>query len=364
MLSQSDIRAAVAEKKATRESFAGWEYLRLLHDWRGWSRGTILADGLVVPGYPKIGRVQSLAGISSLFHAPFQAEEKVDGYNARLFRAGDSLYAATRGGQICPFTTDRLADLIDPSVFSAHPELILCGEVTGPETPYVEGTSPLVPGGVGFFLFDLMRQGLAGFRPIEEKRALIRSFRLPAVPDHGRIDPNDLGSFREIVRRLDQEGREGLVLKEDSPRNFRAKYVTGSAEITDIASMTQRYLDVPPEYFTERILRLALFLEDMEATDRKGWERRLGEAFLSSLGERIEAARRGRCVGSFRCRFRSRDNAIRLLDFLGQIRGHEGETRPIGLQEEEGYWVLRFEKLYRSTTGFLRNALGGSLRFD
>ncbi|QSR83964.1 RNA ligase [Methylacidimicrobium sp. B4] len=364
MVSESEIGAAVAEKKAKRESFGGWEYARLLHGWQGWPRGTILAEGRVIPGYPKIGRVHTLAGIPALFHAPFQAEEKVDGYNARLFRAGDSLYAATRGGQVCPFTTDRLADLIDPSVFSAHPELILCGEVTGPETPYVEGTSPLVPEGIGFFLFDLMRQGAEGFLSIEEKRALTRSFRLPAVPDHGRIDPKALSTFREIVRRLDEEGREGVVLKEDSPRGFRAKYVTGSAEITDIASMAQRYLDVPPEYFTERVLRLALFLEEMAATDREGWSRRLGEAFLTALQDRIGLARRGQCVGSFRCRFHSRENALRLLDSLGQIRGHEGETRLVNLREEEGFWVLRFEKLYRSTTGFLRSALGGSLRFD
>ncbi len=364
MVSESEIGAAVAEKKAKRESFGGWEYVRLLHDWQGWPRGTILAEGRVIPGYPKIGRVQTLVGIPALFHAPFWAEEKVDGYNVRLFRAGDSLYAATRGGLICPFTTDRLADLIDPALFSAHPELILCGEVTGPETPYIEGTSPLVAEGVGFFLFDLMRQGVEGFLSIEEKSSLARSFRLPTVPAYGWIDPKDLGAFREIVRQLDEQGREGVVLKENSPRSFRVKYVTGSAELADIASMTQRYLDVPPEYFTERVLRLALFLEDMEATDREGWSRRLGEAFLTALRERIGSARRGQCVGSFRCRFHSRENALRLLDSLAQIRGHEGETRLVDLRAEEGFWVLRFEKLYRSTSGFLRNALGGSLRFD
>ncbi|MDD4932440.1 MAG: RNA ligase [Methylacidiphilaceae bacterium] len=365
MLSESDIRAAIAAKKAKQESFGHWQYARLLHEWQGLPRGTLFADGVVVPGYPKIGRVQTLTGVLSQFHAPCWVEEKVDGYNVRLFRAGDALYAATRGGLVCPFTTDRLPDLIDPAVFSAHPELILCGEVTGPETPYIEGTSPLVPQGIGFFLFDLMRQGVEGFFPVEERRALARSFGLPAVPFHGRIDPKDLGRLREIVRRLDAQEREGVVLKEDSPRNFRAKYVTGSAELSDIASMTQRYLDVPPEYFTERVLRLALFLEDMEEPDREEWwHRQLGKAFLSALRERIAAARQGRCVGSFCCRFHAQENAVRLLDHLGQIRGHEGETRLVSLQDEGGAWVLRFEKLYRSTTGFLRNALGGSLRFD
>ncbi|VVM07800.1 hypothetical protein MAMC_01828 [Methylacidimicrobium cyclopophantes] len=364
MFSESDIRAAIAEKKAKRETFGRWEYLRLLHEWRGWPRGTLLADGVVVAGYPKIGRIQTLAGILSQFHAPFWVEEKIDGYNVRIFRVGDALYAATRGGLICPFTTDRLGDWIDPAVFSVHPDWILCGEVTGPETPYVEGASPLVPQGVGFFLFDIARQGTEGFFPAEERRALAETFGLPAAPSYGRIEPKESASLREIVLRLDAEGREGVVLKEDSPRNLRAKYVTGSAELADIASMAQRYLDVPPEYFTERVLRLALFLEEMKRSDRQEWNRRLGEAFLSSLQERIAAARQGRCVGTFCCRFHARENALRLLDSLGQIRGHEGETRLISLQEEGGYWVLRFQKLYRSTTGFLRNALGGSLRFD
>ncbi|MGD9896491.1 MAG: RNA ligase [Candidatus Methylacidiphilaceae bacterium] len=364
MLPESEIRAAIAEKKAKRESFEQWEYIRLLHDWHGWPRGTLLAAGNIIPGYPKIGRVQTLAGIPSLFHGPFWIEEKIDGYNVRIFRAGDALFAATRGGLVCPFTTDRLTDLIDPAVFSAQPDLILCGEVTGPETPYVEGTSPLVPQGVGFFLFDLMRQGAAGFFPVEERRKLADSFGLPSVPFYGRCDPEELGLLREVVRRLDAQEREGVVLKKDSPRSLRAKYVTGSAELSDIASMAQRYLDVPSEYFTERILRLALFLEDMEITDREEWHHRLGRAFLSALRERIAAARQGRCVGSFCCRFHLRQSAVRLLDSLGQIRGHEGETRLVSLHEEGGTWVLRFEKLYRSTTGFLRNALGGSLRFD
>ncbi|CAB4242397.1 ATP-dependent DNA ligase [Methylacidimicrobium sp. AP8] len=364
MIPESEIHAAVAEKKAKRESFGDWTYTRLLHDWHGWPRGTLLADGVVVPGYPKIGRVQTLAGIRSLFHGPFWVEEKVDGYNVRIFRAGDALYAATRGGLICPFTTDRIADLIDPAVFSAHPEWILCGEVTGPETPYVEGSSPLVPEGVGFFLFDLMQQGTEGFFPVREKQAIARSFRLPEVPGHGRLEAGELGSLRDILLRLDAEGREGVVLKEDSLRGFRAKYVTGSAELADISSMSRRYLDVPPEYFTERVLRLALFLEDIEAPDREEWNRRLGEAFLSALHERIGSARRGRCVGSFVCRFHDRENALRLLENMARIPGHEGDTRMVSLEKEAGFWVLRFEKLYRSTTGFLHNALGGSLRFD
>ncbi|WP_020494069.1 RNA ligase [Verrucomicrobium sp. 3C] len=364
MIPESDIHAAVAEKKAKRESFGDWAYVRLLHDWHGWPRGTLLAGEVVIPGYPKIGRVQTLSGILTQFHAPFWVEEKVDGYNVRIFRVGDEIYAATRGGLVCPFTTDRRADLVDPTIFSAHPDLILCGEVTGPETPYVEGTSPLVPQDIGFFLFDVIRQGGKGFFPVEERRALARSFALPEVPFYGRIDPKDLRELPAIVSRLDAQEREGVVLKEDSLRNFRAKYVTGSAELSDIASMTQRYLDVPPEYFTERVLRLALFLEDMGVTDREEWYRRLGKAFLSALRERIAAARQGRCAGSFCCRFHARENALRLLDDLGQIHGHEGETRLVSLQEEGGSWFLRFEKLYRSTTGFLRNALGGSLRFD
>ncbi|VVM04873.1 RNA ligase [Methylacidimicrobium tartarophylax] len=364
MIPESDIHAAIVAKKAKQESFGRWPYARLLHEWQGLPRGTLFAEGVVVPGYPKIGRVQTLSGILTQFHAPFWVEEKVDGYNVRIFRAGDEIYAATRGGLVCPFTTDRWADLVDPSIFSAHPDLILCGEVTGPETPYIEGTSPLVRQGIGFFLFDVIRQGVEGFLPVEERHALARSFGLPEVPFYGRIDPKDLRELRTILWRLDAQEREGVVLKEDSPRSFRAKYVTGSAELSDIASMTERYLDVPPEYFTERVLRLALFLEDMEVTDREEWHRRLGKAFLSALGERIAAARQGRCAGSFCCRFHARENALRLLDALGQIHGHEGETRLVSLQDEGGTWVLRFEKLYRSTTGFLRNALGGSLRFD
>ncbi|WP_204337701.1 hypothetical protein, partial [Klebsiella pneumoniae] len=62
--------------------------------------------------------------------------------------------------------------------------------------------------------------------------------------------------------RLNEEKREGVVLKEDSERDKRVKYITSYANLNDIRITSLNMLGLPADYYTNRLLRLVLFLEE------------------------------------------------------------------------------------------------------
>jgi putative ATP-dependent DNA ligase len=163
--------AEARELQRIRElEYEGLRYLRFSDKHHGIPRGTVMLDGRVVPGYPSIGRIFTLeAGLRGNIHGPFLAEEKVDGYNVRVVRHEGVCLAFSRGGFVCPFTTDRLADLGPfDALLTDEPELVVCGEVAGPDNPYINAAVPAVDHDIAFFAFDLMQ-------------LLTRPSRLPAA---------------------------------------------------------------------------------------------------------------------------------------------------------------------------------------
>ncbi|HKJ10674.1 MAG TPA: RNA ligase, partial [Gammaproteobacteria bacterium] len=188
-----DLEQALRARKARHAAFEGLQYHLFNDDCPDFPRGTAVFDDQVVYGYPRIGRILALnPALAEQFAGPFWMEEKVDGYNVRIVRVQGRAVALTRGGFICPFTTDRLVDLMDLSVFDSEPDLVVCGEVAGPDNPYLESSAPFVAEDVQLFVFDFMRRNEPDFLSHERKRALLDRFGLPPVQDFGRFAPGDL----------------------------------------------------------------------------------------------------------------------------------------------------------------------------
>ena len=366
MIEGAQLEEAIALGRAQALHHDDLEYVRLLEQTGGYPRGSVvLPEGSVLPGYPSIGRIQSLeAGLPRRFREPFWAEEKIDGFNVRILRRGEALYAFSRGGFICPFSTDRVPEFVDPSVFDAEPDLILCAEIAGPDTPYLEGSTPRVARDVDLFVFDMMRLGVPGFLPQADKFALLERHGLPVAPVHGQYRPDDIDPLRRLILRLDAEGAEGLVLKTDDGRE-RAKYVTGGSCVTDIRVCAEQLLDLPPQYFTNRLTRLAIFLAEHPGADSDAMARTLGRAFLEGLDEAVAKSRRqGRVSHRYRCRFRKEENARRFIAHLGDTGGRHVRVAA-GMPRAEGdYWLLEFERLFDHMTGTLSSALRGDSQFD
>lgn len=358
--------ALARERNRARETRLGcWNYLRFDARVRFIPEGTAVFGDRVVWGYPKIGRILQLQpGIEAQLQAPFWVEEKIDGYNVRLLRQDGDLLALTRRGYVCPFTTDRAPDFIDTRLFDAHPELVLCAEVAGPDNPYNEGSPPFIDEDVQFFVFDVMRQDQPQCLPHRDKIELVEAFGLPAVPSYGRFKAQDLDSLRTLILRLDREGREGIVLKEDSPEDRRVKYVTGRSGISDVQVNEGSLQQLPAEYFLQRVLRLALFLEEHDLEPTPAMYRELGEAFVKGTLDTIAQYRdRRKVCHRFRCRFRRRSNAeLMLRDLKRRLGRYQVHRR--ALRKEGDYWVLEFEKVLPRTTGVLAQLLKGGIVYD
>jgi len=357
---------ALHQGRAEQHHFEELEYARLTETFSGYPRGSVLLpDGLVVPGYPSVARIHSLsAGLREQFRGHFWAEEKIDGYNVRILRHQGRIYAFSRGGFVCAFSTDRLPDLLPLSIFDTEPDLVLCAEIAGPDNPYLEGSPPHIEHDVQLFVFDMMRAGRPGFLAQNEKMRLFERHGLPATRIFGRFRPTDTEALRALILQLDSEGAEGLVLKAELD-DTRAKYVTGRSNIADIHVCSGQLLDLPPEYFTNRLMRLALFVTEHGQQGDPELERSLGHAFLAGLDRAVERSRdSGRVGHRYRCRFRERRNAMHFIAHMTATGGQRVRMTPGTPREEDGYWVVAFERVFDRMTGTLSTALSGAIQFD
>jgi len=350
----------------TREEFEGLEYHRFSDDLRRYLRGTVVLGDRVVFGYPKIARLLSLeGGIPRHLKGPFYVEEKADGYNVRVVKVQDRILALTRGGFVCPFTTDRLPDLGDfEAFFQDHPHLVIAGEVVGPSNPYNEAYPPDIED-VAFFAFDLFP--LDSWRPLSPlaRYAILERYAIPQVRSFGEFspEPEELGRLQGLLRELNDQGVEGVVIKPLGGRR-RFKYVTPYINVFDIEFSSHLLGELPGEFFTQRIIRLVLSQEELGLKGDGELERRLGAAFLRGFGRAVKEFREKKKVTwTFTLRMRSRERVDLLLRHLNRASRHV-KVSLVSLEEEGNYWRVVLEKRFLKSTGFLASALGGSFYFD
>ena len=163
----------------------------------------------------------------------------------------------------------------------------------------------------GLFVFDMMRLGQPGFVSQNERWELCAAFGLPTARPFGRFTAADWRTVLGVVEQLDAQGREGAVFKEEGPGGHRTKFVTAWSGIYDIAVRAEDTVELPGDFFTGRILRLALYLDEAERVPDDPLLRDLGRAFLEGLGRSVARFKRdGHVFHDFRCRFRHRENAI------------------------------------------------------
>ena len=294
----SEAAAALLEKKVFRTMvYRDVVYLALRRDYAGHREGTLLAVGRrgfrLVPGYPSIGRILLLSrAMPRHFVDKVVVEEKMDGYNVRVFTLEGEIYAATRGGYICPYTTARIRRLYGPALkglFEAEGEdLVVIGEVVGVENPYVRFPYPEAPG-FAFKVFDMARCG--DFLAVEERNRLVSKHGLDGVPILGVVDKHDVSAVRRIVRGLEEKGREGVVLKDPGYRVPPLKYTTGHINVDDLKLGMKFFFDEGRTFLFPRILR-QIFLAYEEGWDRRKLEKEAARLGMAILEPAVESVRR------------------------------------------------------------------------
>lgn len=235
-----------------------------------------------IPGFPSIKRVYRLGqGAKRLFQkSEFYAEEKLDGYNVRLFLHQGQIFALTRGGFICPFTTEWSHIWAEETglreFFNDHPEHVICCEVVG-DNPYNRQRDPQLAPGAHFYVFEIVNENGEFLSP-EHRHVLAGRYSLPSVPVIGRFHPQKVDPLYDALRELNARGREGVVLKSLDAQRFM-KFVTPETDIQDIRDALPMIFDMPAGFFQNRELRVSIFVQEL-GLDQDEYAQKLGQAFM------------------------------------------------------------------------------------
>ncbi len=346
-----------------QRSFRDLDY-RHLPDYRSsLNRGTVLIEGDVVAGFPKVPRTLVLdEGVPRYFDGELAVEEKINGYNVRVARvADDRTLAFTRSGIVCPFTLHKVTALLDglEEFLDDHPDLQLCGELYGPENPYTAHDYPEVDS-LAFAAFDVRDRDTGEPLPVAKRRDLCRTYGFPQVAFHGVYTPEEaVDALPDVVDELDAEGREGVVMKSlDDTQQL--KYTTSAANQGDLAHAFDLPFDYGQDFLFRRIVREGFQSIEWAEDERTRRERAhdLGESILLPMLETIDDVRGGETVGE--------EHTVRappavVDELLAHLEGMGLHLRIDEDREEGGERVVRFVKETRATNDKIDAYLDGQI---
>jgi len=341
----------------------GLEYYHLPDARHGLERGTVLVEttGAVVRGYPSVPRVLTLEpGVRNYFESDqVTIEEKLNGFNVRIVDVNGTT-AFTRGGYICPYTTTRARQLLDPSDFFAdHPEKILCAELIGSENPYTAHEYDGIKTNA-FRVFDV-RDRTTG-RPLgpERRRELCAEYGFEQPQTFGWHTIDDAtGAVRDAIETLDTEGREGVVLKSEDGQSL-LKYTTEATHHAELSDAFALPFEYGRDFLFSRLLREAFQTVEFEESSDRRRERAhdLGESILLPMAETIEAVANGETVGERHTVRGAPETVDALLTHLREFQltiDIESDRR---LDDER---VVTFTKVAASTNDQIDHYLGGGV---
>ena len=343
--------------------FEGLAYARYTDDARGVRRGTVELDEgegspRRVPGFPPIERVYRLGvGARRAFgEGRFAVEEKLDGYNVRVLQHEGRLLAFTRGGFVCPFTTEWAEHWRERlglgAFFARHPRYVLCGEAVG-DTPFGLHHEPGLGAGLHFFVFDVVDDRGARLS-VPERYALVDAYGLPSVPRLGSYSADRVDAVKALLLELNARHREGVIMKALGGRRM-IKMVTPESDFADIRIELPLAFDVGPCFVTNRLLRAVLFVREL-GLDEALYAQKLGATFFDGYAP-LEAYDRStqRCVV-----YVARRATWEAL--YAQLRAHvPTELESIEPAEVDGRSLLKvaFRRLFRKSTHRYHRVVSG-----
>ncbi len=328
--------------------------------------GTFIArtiDGLaVVRGYPKIRRALTLyPTIKKHFKGEVAIEEKMNGYNVRIVHFGKNIYALTRRGFICPYSTEKSRELINFDFFKDNPGLMLCSEAVGEESPFV---SKKIYGikNLDFFVFDIRERRTNRALPIKLKEKLSEEYGFKIAQILETCDVSAAHRVcREIIDDLGKNGREGIVIKDPEMNKAPIKYTTSQSNSSDLEFAFRFFNDYGKDFMMSRIIREAFqsfeFGENPAELEKRC--QRLGKAILESMVKSIRDVSKGnKVVEHHRLRFRNYE----VLDlFKMHVKRMGVEAVFSEPQIEDGMYVIDFYRIMVSTTDKISHHLKGNL---
>lgn len=330
-----------------------------------YEEGTLAAqinsEPVIVRGFPKIRRALTLhPTIKKRFSGEVVVEEKMNGYNVRIVRFGDNLYAVTRRGLVCPYSTEKAREKINPDFFADNPQLMLCSEGAGEESPFVP-KKIYDHKELEFYVFDIRNRRTNLALPIKEKEELAEEYGLNLAPFLGRTESTKAHEeVKEIITSLGKEGREGVVVKDPEMKRAPLKYTSSQSTCADLKYAFRYFNEYGKDYMFSRIIREAFQSFEFEESEEELEERclRLGEAILKPIIESIEDIDHGkRVVENNYPRFRDTE----VLELFKEHLQRMGVEAKFDTTSQNEHYVLHLERQMKSTTDKIANLLKGNV---
>lgn len=312
----------------------------------------------VIRGFPKIRRTLMLENtLKSHFHKEIAVEEKMNGYNVRIALINSEIVAFTRGGYVCPYTTKKASQLMDlTGFFQDQPDLVICGEMLGTDNPYVSHYYPEI-GNLGFRIFDLREKQTGKPLTIHEKQMLLELYGLPAVRQLGIYNVEDSSQILELVKKLGEEGREGVVMKDPQMDVPPLKYTSSQAHDDELVYAFKFPFDLGKAFFFSRVIREGFQSYEMNESNEEMKDRaqRLGESILYPMIDTIRTVADGEVA--VEDLIMDADTQQEVDEFLKHLR--DLGVISVVLKYENGKAVIR--RVHQSTTDKVSNYLEGGL---
>ncbi len=311
----------------------------------------------VFRGYPKIRRALLLHPTIKKHFGSREVllEEKMNGYNVRIVKIGENLYAITRRGLICPYTTEKARILIDDEFFKDYPNYMLCCEAVGKASPYVP-TDVYGIETLDFFLFDVRDEKTNKPITIDEKKEIAEKYNLRMAEILATVSADDIEKMRDVLEKLNRNRREGVVFKDMKMELNPLKYTTSYANQSDLMYAFRFFGEYGRDFMLSRVVREAFQSFEFEEGEKEFNERcfRLGRAILEPMIESIKACKRGEMVcEESELVFENRE-VIELFKMHMKLLGVDFRIRVL----DEG--KVRLKRVMRSTSDRIRGILQGS----
>jgi putative ATP-dependent DNA ligase len=306
----------------------------------------------IIMGFPKIRRAMVLhPTLKKHFHGltKLTIEEKMNGYNVRVAQVNDEILAITRSGYICPYTKERANVKLNLRFFDDFPELVLYGEMVGPDNPYVPKEIYDIDS-VEFYIFDIREKNTGNPLPTARRREMMKKYGFLQVKSFGEIPletaPEEIA---DIIRKLGKIEHEGVVIKDPEMALTPLKYTSSQSNCSDLRHAFKFFNEAGRDYMLSRIVREGFQTVEWNEDETEFKKRcmQLGESILNPLRESVRSVKNGqRLYEEVRIRVRDLKTASDFEDYLKRL-GMDAvfeEPQPVGDE-----YRITIRKLNKST---------------
>ncbi|MDO9517100.1 MAG: RNA ligase [Methanosarcinaceae archaeon] len=318
----------------------------------------------LIRGFPKIQRAMLLGpALESHFSTikTVAVEEKMNGYNVRVADIGGRIAAFTRGGLICPYSTDRAQNLLKHDFFDQHPDLVLYGEMTGPDNPYVPKNVYNIES-LDFFVFDIRHKDSGKPYLLHERRKLAEEYGLNQVTFFGEFSLDDAqDEIASIIRKLGKVQHEGVVIKDPQMILDPVKYTCSQSNCADLQHAFKFYNDVGRDYFFSRVVREGFQSVEWNENETELQKRclQLGESILRPMIESIKQVKDGtRIADDVQIRVKDLSIISTYQEYLRRLSVDAVFSEPESIGDE---YIVKIKKLNQSTNDKTESMCKGEL---